>query len=305
MPKLITAPISLTRITDWITIHEAATLITQLINDSFTESDIYRYALSGKIRLSIYFQSPVYLRKTTQTTKNKIKLRNSDTSLSHRLCYLDSTCFVNKMNFITSTEGKYILSTYNIIDTPLSGYEFVVLQRLLARSLGIPTPRKRKYCLNYGISVLIDGKIFQIFEKMTWQERIKQQLSKFPQYLSQDIQEKISKSNINNLFLQEYFPLYDLPTDACFVIRRTELEKLLTLYTPAPVSTRTSSALALFFWLACRRNESIRSLIGQPYKLLTIFEQWAKEEGITDHLSGDTLKAALERGCPFPDSQRR
>jgi hypothetical protein len=36
----------------------------------------------------------------------------------------------------------------------------------------------------------------------------------------------------------------------------------------------------------------------QPYKLLSIFEQWASEEGITDRFSGDTLKTALERGSP-------
>ncbi|MHC1473190.1 hypothetical protein ACYJ51_31065, partial [Klebsiella pneumoniae] len=39
-------------------------------------------------------------------------------------------------------------------------------------------------------------------------------------------------------------------------------------------------------------------LISKPYKLLSIFEQWASDEGITDRLSGDTLKTALVRGSP-------
>jgi quinol monooxygenase YgiN len=45
--------------------------------------------------------------------------------------------------------------------------------------------------------------------------------------------------------------------------------------------------------------------MNQPYKLLSIFEQWASEEGITDHLSGDTLKTALERGSPDKRSSRK
>lgn len=137
---------------------------------------------------------------------------------------------------------------------------------------------------------------------MTWQQRISQQLMKLPEPLSQEIRQILSGISPRHLYAQEYFPLYDLPPDACFVIRRTELEKLLKQYTSATVSTRTSSALARLFWLACWRNESIRALIGHPYKLQPIFEQWAREEGITDSFSAETIKAALERGSPFTNA---
>ncbi|EBR5146456.1 hypothetical protein GP301_004899 [Salmonella enterica] len=296
--------ISMIKSSDWVTVQEAVLLMKQLTNNNFNVSDIYRHALSGNIYLSIYFQSPVFLRQVIQS-EQKIKLKLSETSLIHQLCYLESECFIKKIQFITSTEGKYFLVEHDVIDTSLIGYEFVVLQRLLARSLKLPLPIKRKYCMNHGISVFLSGNTYQIFEKMTWQERIKHQTVKLPINMAKEINEYMTGINNSILYQREYFPLHDLPGDACFVIRRTEIEKLLALYTSVPASTRTSSALARFFWLACWHNEAIRSLIGQPYKLLSIFEQWALEDGITDKLSGDTLKAVLERGCPFPDGQRR
>ncbi|MBI6350322.1 hypothetical protein JEP32_15465 [Proteus mirabilis] len=65
-----------------------------------------------------------------------------------------------------------------------------------------------------------------------------------------------------------------------------------------PTSTRISSPLSRLFWLSCKHNEVTSPLLGKPYKLLSIFEQWASTEGITDKFSGDTLKTALERGSP-------
>lgn len=289
---------------NWQTVSETVKIINQSTNISLTESDIYRHTLEGNIFLSVYFQSPVILRKTSRIN-NKIKLRDAGSQLIKRLCYLETDCFIHNLNLMAGTEGDFFLPKCSIIDTLLTGYEYVAVQRLLARELSLPLPEKGNTYQNLGVSVFISGEIFQTFEKVSWLERIKHQAVKLPVNMAEEIDEYMTSINNSILYQREYFPLHDLPSDACFVIRRTEIEKLLTLYSSAPASTRTSSALARFFWLACWRNESIRSLIGQPYKLLAIFEQWAKEEGITDHLSGDTLKAALERGCPFPDSQRR
>ncbi|EAA0897818.1 hypothetical protein DLB95_10030 [Salmonella enterica subsp. diarizonae] len=289
---------------DWFTINETLDISTCLTNSNINRGDIYRYALSNKIILSIYFQSPIILRRASKK-HNKMKLTSIPNTLLERLCFLDSTSFINNNSFITCSEGKYITPKENIIDTSLNGHEYVSVQHLLAHSLEFPPPVKGKYSANYGISVLICGEIFQAFEKTTWQQRISQQLMKLPEPLSQEIRQLLSGISPQHLYAQEYFPLYDLPPDACFVIRRTELDKLLKQYTSAPVSTRTSSALARLFWLACWHNESIRSLIGHPYKLLPIFEQWASEEGITDNFSAETIKAALERGSPFTNAHRQ
>ncbi|MBZ7367961.1 hypothetical protein FMK90_24455, partial [Klebsiella grimontii] len=102
------------------------------------------------------------------------------------------------------------------------------------------------------------------------------------------------------------FPLYHLPKNTCFVIRNEQLDKLLRIITKnkssVTPSSRISTPLSRLFWLACKHNESITPLINKPYKLLSIFEQWALSDGITDHLSAETLKSALQRGSPSETS---
>lgn len=289
------------RIPDWVTIREAVEIANQSTNIKLTESNIYRDALCGNICLSIYFQSPVRLRKI-QTSNNKIKLKQIENMLIHRLCLLDKNCFLCKRNLMVSTEGKYTLPVNNIIDTSLAGYECFIVQCLLAHSLDIPSPVVGEDNINYGISVLLSGEIFQVFEKITWQERIEKQILRLPGNTACDIHEKMSFQNMGGYSHKGYFPLHHLPQDACFVIRNTELDKLIDMpvknKTIDASSTRISTPLSRLFWLSCKHNDAISPLINQPYKLLSIFEQWALTHGITDRLSGETLKTALERGSP-------
>ncbi|MFS8293726.1 hypothetical protein [Enterobacter hormaechei] len=286
---------------NWITIPEAIVAATQLRSSPLTEADIYRHALDGDINLSIYFQSPVILRRV-KTSNAKPKLNPIGNHLISQLCILEKNCFINSRNLIVTTEGKYTYPAQQVIDTTLIGYEYVLVQRLLAKSLDIPLPIIGENHINYGLSVNIDGDHFQIFENIRYHERIKQQIKKLPENIASYVIEKIPNHNTNHYYHREYFPIHDLPKDACFVIKHTELEKLIRM--PAqtdnspPSSTRISTPLSRLFWLACKNNESIRPLIRQPYKLLSIFEQWASDEGITDRFSGDTLKTALERGSP-------
>lgn len=285
----------------WITIKEAISIANNINDIYLTEGDIYRYALHGDITLSIYFQSPPILRKI-QTSNYKVKLRPVSNSLLHQLCTLEKNSFIHKKELIVSTGGNYISPTQRIIDTELIGYEYVLIQCLLAISLGIVPPQLDERYTNYGITVTLYGEPFQVFERASWHERTKRQLLQLPESLALNIAEKIAELQTNMYCHKEYFPLYDLPRDACFVIRYTELEKLFSapLKSPPhqPTSTRISTPLSRLFWLACKNNAAIGPLVKQPYKLLTIFEQWAAAEGITDKLSGDTLKTALERGSP-------
>lgn len=203
---------------------------------------------------------------------------------------------------IISTEGEYVLSNFPIFDTELAGYEYVLIQRLLSRHLGISLPEEGEGNINYGISVNLSGEIFQLFEKLTWEERINRQINKLPERVALNIYENILSQRVRDFYQSEYFPIHNLPPDACFVIRFTELEKLINLLiekkTSKASTTRISTPLSRLFWLACKHNEAISPLIRQPYKLLSIFEQWASDDGITDRFSGDTLKTALERGSP-------
>ncbi|HIB8925730.1 TPA: hypothetical protein ACWYFC_003534, partial [Morganella morganii] len=155
--------------------------------------------------------------------------------------------------------------------------------------------------INYGISVLLSRTLFQAFEKITWKERISQQIIQLPEELKSEVYNNITSNETHKSSDKKYFPIYKLPQDSCFVIRLTELQKLMNAYVNnkhTPTSTRISSPLSRLFWLSCKHNEVISPLIGKPYKLLSIFEQWASTEGITDKFSGDTLKTALERGSP-------
>ncbi|WP_256560408.1 hypothetical protein [Klebsiella variicola] len=127
-------------------------------------------------------------------------------------------------------------------------------------------------------------------------------IMQLPKKLSLDVHEEIFTQRMSNYLVIEYFPAHLLPRDAWFVIRHAELDKLADIITNSGVpplsATRISTPLSRFFWLACKNNEVIRPLINKPYKLLSIFEQWASDEGLTDRLSGDTLKNALVRGSP-------
>lgn len=282
---------------DWMTIQEAIKT-TVKITKKITASDIYRHALSGNIRLSIYFQSPIILRKI-RVLHNKIMLRPVNSSFIDQLCFLDKNSLISSKKLIFSTEGRYIHPGKQVIDTNLSGYEHTIIQRFLAHSLNITLPSTDTDIFNYGITVILDGEIFQAFEKITIHERICQQIKRLPEKtFPNEYESALQKIMVMDL-CKKYFPIHELPQDACFVIRHTELKKLIDNPTTSSSSpSRMSTPLSRLFWLACKHNEAISPLIRQPYKLLAIFEQWASNDGITDHLSGDTLKKALERGSP-------
>ena len=288
-------------IPEWITIREAVRVFNELNGCKIRKSYFYRFVLQGKIRFSIYFQSPVILRKI-KSKNHKLKLRPIKNSLAMKLCTLSESSFASENSLTFSTEGRYISPVQRVIDTTLLDYEYVLIQRLLAHSLKIPSPVTGAMSDNYGITVSLLGETFQLFEKMTWHEIIERHVKRLPKDISSGDCGKIILNATKKDSYKYYFPMHELPSDACFVLRKSELDKLINkpiekeILQPSP--TRISTPLSRLFWLACKNNETISPLIMQPYKLLSIFEQWASEEGITDRLSGDTLKTALERGSP-------
>lgn len=204
-------------------------------------------------------------------------------------------------DFIFSTEDVNTYPEQQVLDTNLFGYEYVLIQKLLSHHLGIPKPIIGANSINNGFTVTISGDTFQIFEKKTRLERVKDQLRCISDQINIDFDEIFNLPDINQYSKPEYFPVYNFPKDACFVIRREEIEKVMSLIgnkTNPESPPRISTPLSRLLWLACKHNEAISPLIKQPYKLISIFEQWASVEGITDRLSGDTLKTALERGSP-------
>lgn len=167
------------KVADWITIPEAVEIANNEAETRLTESDIYRHALCGNIFLSIYFQSPLIIQKL-KMINNKFILRPLNDSFINRLCFLEKNCFLSDRILISTTEGSYIYPKQKIIDTTLAGYEYVLVQRLLAKSLKIPSPNSNENHINYGITVTISGNTFKLFESVTLDTRMKQQAVMLP-----------------------------------------------------------------------------------------------------------------------------
>lgn len=288
---------------EWLTVREAVNILNNDGKKQISESDLYRGALHGKINLSIYFQSPLITRKI-KMKNNKLKLTVIDESFTKKLCFLDKFGFLLDKKLIYSTEGEFFYPTQRIFDTPLFGNDYVAVQRLLALSLNIPLPSRGGKAFNYGLTIKIGDSLFQIFEKTTWQDRICAQYKLLPENFKSRIDDGYFAGKKPHSSLEmTFFPVHYMPQDSSFVIRVDEIERLIMLINGkqnfSQPQTRISTPLSRLFWLACKNNDTISPLIKNPYKLLTIFERWAVDSGITDRLSADTLKTALKRGSPF------
>lgn len=83
---------------------------------------------------------------------------------------------------------------------------------------------------NHGIIVRFSEELFQIFETMSWKERVEKQISRLPKNTALDVIKKLTEVTTIKYNHNGCFPLYTLPPDACFVIRHTEVERLINLY---------------------------------------------------------------------------
>ncbi|HBT4924921.1 hypothetical protein [Klebsiella pneumoniae] len=285
----------------WVTINEAVELINQakFMDKKIKAGDIYRYALYGHLTLSIYFQSPIKLRRVV-THAGAIQYDKINGDIVERLCHLCLTCFQNNDNVILRTEGDYITPSCYILDASLSGRENLTLQKLLARSLDLPPPVTGLYDIHHGVLVNDGGYMYQVFESCSWESKISRRLKKLRVNTDMVLYDEIKNKSASKSGMG-CFPVYHLPDDAWFVIRPVALEEFIDTCFPSreKISTQISTPLSRMLWLACKHNDKISSLIEHPYKLVSVFEQWALSDGITDRLSGDTLKKALKRGAPL------
>lgn len=286
----------------WVTINEATDIINRYTDNNIKGSDLWRYALYGLFPLSIFFQSQIKLKKVCFNGDN-ILFSDTGNSSIDKITQLSDISILNEENKIIKTEGDLISPEHHIIDTPLLGHEYITLQRLLAHSLNIPKPITGQYNFHHGVFARENDITYQVFEATTLEKIIEQRLRHLPASIVNYYNEKLKHIEIEQKGIH-YFPLHHFPDDAWFVIKRSALEQFISVFFPhsknniSKIPTRISTPLSRFLWLACRNNKDISSLLGQPYKLLSIFEKWAESEGITEKLNGDTLKTALERGSP-------
>lgn len=283
----------------WVTIKEAASIINKKCGVDITSSDVWRYAFYGYLTLSIYFQSPIILQKI-KSEKNKLFLMEEKKDPISKLCFLSNDCLQSGWSWRLKAENEIIRPHCHIMDTPLLGCECLVAQKFMARSLGFPLPDKGRFNTNCGVLVKDKTHIFQMLEYTTLGQRISQKLKCIPADKVSCYRDEI---DMDSLIMKEvgYFPVYEFPRDAYFVVKRDNLEKFTDTFLPvvSKPSSQISTPLSRLLWLACKHNDITGSLINHPYKLISIFEEWARSDGITDRFSGDTLKKALKRGAPF------
>ncbi len=283
----------------WFTIDEVVNIINQQVGVSITDSEVWRCALYGQLTLSIYFQSPIKLRRI-KSDRNKIYLMKCNDDPVSQICYLNRECLIRKNHWVAKTEGNYVSPSCHIIDAPLFGIDLIELQKQLARSLLLPHPQTGQGNIHYGLIVRDESGIWQVFENLSFEERINHQLNGISSDDVTCFYNDADKLEVDWRRI-DYFPVYHFPEDACFVVKRKHLETFINTCFPSSekVSSQISTPVSRFLWLACKHNELINSLIDHPYKLVSVFEEWAASDGITDRLSGDTLKKALQRGSPF------
>ncbi|MCZ9150505.1 hypothetical protein OM219_20530 [Escherichia albertii] len=213
---------------EWVTISEAANIINQQPGISVTEAAIWRYALYGHLILSVYFQSPVKMRRI-KTIKSNIVLTKVKDDIVGRLCNLSPECLTTDDYWRVKTEGEIISPASYIIDTPLMGHECIALQQRLAFSLSLPPPQTGHCNIHCGITVQRGGSLYQIVENISSVQRITQQLQCLSPGKQEYYREKLNRLHINRE-QHNYFPVYHFPDDAWFVIKRVHLEQFICIF---------------------------------------------------------------------------
>lgn len=261
----------------WVTINEAANIINKKCSVAITSSDVWRYAFYGYLTLSIYFQSPIIVQKI-KSEKNKLFLVEEKKGIISKLCFLSNDCLQSGWSWKLKAENEIIRPHCHVMDTPLIGCECLVAQNFLARSLGFPLPEKGQFNTCCGVLVKDKTNIFQILEYTTLGQRISQRLNCIPENQVGSYRAEI---DMDSLIMNEvnYFPVYDFPRDAYFVVKRDNLEKFTDTFFPivSKPSSQISTPLSRLLWLACKHNDITGTLINHPYKLISIFEEWARE----------------------------
>lgn len=197
------------------------------------------------------------------------------------------------------------LTTSHLWNLPLIGLERLLLHQQLAKTLNRPCPNDTHCCNQIGIVVCDENdRYYQLcrrkslrkllIELLATQNSLQEELHQLVGQLYGNGRDNLkSRLTLSVCYLQD-----TLPPDALFVIRRTHLEACLTRHQPES-KERITSALSRLLWLACKHNPQLEDeMLEHPYKLLNIFECWAREDGMHLPLSPETLKTALQRGAP-------
>lgn len=280
---------------EWLTLDEVTGVMRQR-DVCLLARDLLRHALHGNLTLSVWFQSQVQLRPLEPE--------------SHLVCRTEDgeDCFQHNTppySLLIRPHPDMRRTRMSIWDLPLVGLERRLIQRQLAESLGVNGSEHAYCCSDVGIVVSdLSGQHYQLCDRKPLRDIALERIRRdgklpdafhriFSRLYNCRFASREARLNIPFWYLPDV-----LPRDAVLVIRRSQLETLLRRYQPER-SPRISSPSAHLFWLACKKHPLLSDeLLSHPYKLINIFESWAREEGLAIQVNGDTIKRMLERGAP-------
>lgn len=289
---------------EWLTPDEAVTVLLQH-NIPLLPADLFRHALHGDLTFSVYFPSPVLLRPLNLSCR--LACREAKIPFLYPQCSKPGNRRITANTPPFRRDPSLRLSTTQLWDLPMLGLERLLLHHQLAQALEHPQPEETWCCNQAGIVVRDEqGQLYQLCRRKPVRELLMELLGvngKLPEELHLLISQLYchARGELQSRLQLPICYLPDtLPADAILVIRRIHLEAFLTRHQPE-TRERITAALSRLLWLACKHNPQLNEeLLEHPYKLLTVFESWAQEEGLNiPPLNGETLKNALRRGAPF------
>ena len=146
---------------EWVTVPEAVTFLSNYSLIEFSETDIYKYALSKDLLLSILLpdRTPVEIGEFLVTSENPdiIKIKNKINELKSNNQTLSKTDLLAEtvLNYFEKTESCQFHSTDEnkiklidgLWDLPMKGGEYVCVEQLLNQSMG----------LEFEDTIMLDG----------------------------------------------------------------------------------------------------------------------------------------------------
>lgn len=136
------APTILNEYREWMTIDESAHMLSEKLSSTFSPESIYRLALDGYIKLSIYLQSPVWSNKVkiVRLTSEQYFERGYIFLKGARGIYFrDGSVTCCESLFAKSKNSKLMLAE-GVHDLSMQGEESFLVETLYCQAAGNPLP---------------------------------------------------------------------------------------------------------------------------------------------------------------------
>lgn len=238
----------------WLSIEESARYLTVQIKDIIQPQDVYRLALDGHLKLSLYFPSVVYSRKVSIVRRTMQSLLHNLDNITqeNRGVYLGVNWHPDREIEYAEPQDEAMMFLRGLYDTPLQGDERFAAESLFCQYSNLPLPRRtpdtlRGLLLNMGDKELCQVQRFLLVDQELVTMRREAEETGVP---DEDIRPFLARFEALRTVTpwdvdawRRYVPQITLPPDTYFVARMDALNDLvrraLTKETPLRPATRT------------------------------------------------------------------